>query len=371
MNEGVILGISREKVPGERRVAAVPDTVKKLIKKNLQVVVESQAGLASGFDDEAYRLAGAQLGDPNQADILFRVRPPTIDEIRKFKSGALLISMLEPYQRSAEIEALAQAKVDAMAMELLPRTSRAQSMDVLSSQAGIAGYRAVIEAAYHYGRFFPMMMTSAGMAKPARVIILGAGVAGLQAIASARKLGAAVEAFDVRSEVKEQILSLGAKFLDLNLGEEGSGQGGYAKQLSAEAQKRQQLALAEKLKGADIVISTANIPGKKAPVLILEDAVKGMRRGSVVVDMAAANGGNCPLSEADKVVEKFGVTIVGHTNFPSMMPTDASLFYGNNLANLLALVLETKDGQTKLNLNLEDDIVAGCLVTHQGQVRRK
>jgi NAD(P) transhydrogenase subunit alpha len=241
----------------------------------------------------------------------------------------------------------------------------------LSSQAGIAGYRAVVEAANHYGRFFLMMMTSAGMAKPARVVVLGAGVAGLQAIATAKKLGAQVEAFDVRAEVKEQIMSLGAKFIELNLGEEGSGQGGYAKELSADAQKRQQLALAEKLKSADIVISTANIPGKKSPVLILEEAVKGMRRGSVIVDMAAANGGNCPLSEADKVVEKFGVKIIGLTNYPSLMSADASLFYGNNLWNLLALVLESKDGQVKLNFNLEDDIVAATLVTLNGELRRK
>ena len=365
------LGIPKESVAGETRVAAVPDLVKKIVKKGIQVVVESQAGMAAGFDDESYKTAGAQIGSAFGCDIVFKVRPPSDSELKSLKTGSLFISLLEPYNRADLLQSLAQNKVNAMAMEWLPRTSRAQSMDVLSSQAGIAGYRAVLEACYQYGRFFPMMMTSAGMAKPARVVILGAGVAGLQAIASARKLGAQVEAFDVRSEVKEQILSLGAKFIELNLGEEGAGKGGYAKELSADAQKRQQLALAEKLKSADIVISTANIPGRKSPVLILEEAVKGMRRGSVIVDMAAANGGNCPLSEADKIVEKFGVKIVGFTNFAAQMPADASLFYGNNLWNLLNLVLETKEGQTRLNYNLEDDIVAACLVSYNGELRRK
>lgn len=365
------MGILKERLPGEKRVAGTPDLVKKIVKKGLKVVVEAGAGLEAGFDDAAFRASGAETGDAFAADIVFKVRPPTDDETKRLKTGSLLVSLLEPYKASGTFEKLAQQKVNAMAMEWLPRTSRAQSMDVLSSQAGIAGYRAVLEGAYHYGRFFPMMMTSAGMAKPARLIVLGAGVAGLQAIATGRKLGAQVEAFDVRPEVKEQILSLGAKFIELNLGESGSGAGGYAKELSADAQKKQQLALAEKLKSADIVISTANIPGKKSPTLILEEAVKGMRRGSVIVDMAAANGGNCPLSEADKIVEKHGVTLIGLTNLASLMPADASLFFGNNLWNLLNLVLEFKDGQVKLNYNLEDDIVAACLVTYQGEVRRK
>lgn len=367
----MILGIPKERSVGERRVAAVPDLVKKIVKKGLRVTLETGAGLEAGFDDDAYKAAGAEVGDPSKSDIIFKVRPPTESELGSYQSGSLLVSMLEPYKNTNLLAQLAESKINAMALEFLPRTSRAQSMDVLSSQAGIAGYRAVLEAAYHYGRFFPMMMTSAGMAKPARVIVLGAGVAGLQAIASAKKLGAQVEAFDVRAEVKEQIMSLGAKFIELNLGEEGSGAGGYAKELSADAQKRQQQALAEKLKGADIVISTANIPGRKSPVLIIEDAVKGMRRGSVIVDMAAANGGNCPLSEADKIVVKHGVTIVGTTNFAALMPADASLFYGNNLWNLLALVLETKDGQTKLNFNLEDDIVAATLVSLNGELRNR
>jgi H+-translocating NAD(P) transhydrogenase subunit alpha len=367
----VRLGVAKERVQGERRVALVPDTAKKLIKKGLRVVVEASAGLEAGYDDDSYRSVGADIGDPFDSQIVFKVRAPLDEEISKLKQGTLLLSLLEPFARPGLLEKLAGSKVDMMALEYLPRTSRAQSMDVLSSQAGIAGYRAVIEAVSHFGRFCPMMMTSAGMVKPARIIILGAGVAGLQAIATSRKFGAQVEAFDVRAEVKEQILSLGAKFIDLQIGEEGSGSGGYAKELSADAQKRQQLALAEKLKTADIVISTANIPGKKAPCLILEEAVKGMRRGSVIVDMAAASGGNCPLSEPDKIIQKYGVTLVGLTNFPALMPSDASLFFGNNLTNLLALVVENKDGKNHLHFNLEDDIVNACLVSSQGQVRRK
>jgi NAD(P) transhydrogenase subunit alpha len=258
-----------------------------------------------------------------------------------------------------------------MSMELIPRTSRAQSMDALSSQANIAGYRAVLEATTHYKRFFPMMMTSAGSAKAAKVAVLGAGVAGLQAIATARRLGASVESYDVRPEVKEQILSLGAKFIELDVGEQGSGSGGYAKELSEEGKRKQQAALTERLKKFDVIISTANIPGRKAPVLITEDAVKGMRTGSVIVDMAAANGGNCPLSEADKIVTKHNVTIVGLTNFPGLVPADSSNFYARNLATLLGLMAVAKDGKVTLNVNLEDDIIAASLTTYQGQVRFK
>jgi NAD(P) transhydrogenase subunit alpha len=251
-------------------------------------------------------------------------------------------------------------------MELIPRTSRAQSMDVLSSQAGIGGYRAVLEAASRYGRFFPMMMTSAGSAKACKFAVLGVGVAGLQAIATARKLGAMVEAYDVRKEVREQILSLGAKVIDLDVGEEGSGTGGYAKELSEEAKRKQQAALTERLKGFDVIVSTANIPGRKSPVLITEDAVKGMRPGSVIVDMAAANGGNCPLTEADKIVIKHGVVLVGITNYPALVPSDASHFYAQNLVNLLDILWTKKEGSASQELNLTDDIVAASLVTHKG-----
>jgi NAD(P) transhydrogenase subunit alpha len=244
-------------------------------------------------------------------------------------------------------------------------------MDVLSSQANIAGYRAVIEGASHYGRFVPLMMTSAGSAKAAKVMVLGAGVAGLQAIATAKRLGALVEAYDIRPEVKEQIQSVGAKFVELEIGEEGTGQGGYAKELSAEAKKKQQDLLTERLKKMDMIISTANVPGRKAPILISEEAVKGMRAGSVVVDMAAPSGGNCALTEAGKVVVKHGVKLIGLMNYPAMVPADSSNFYGNNLISLLGLIAENRDGKISLNLNLEDDIIAASLVTHQGTVRLK
>lgn len=240
-------------------------------------------------------------------------------------------------------------------------------MDALSSQAGIAGYRAVLEAATQYGRFYPMMMTSAGSSKACKLAVLGAGVAGLQAIATARKLGAMVEAYDVRKEVHEQITSLGAKNIELDIGEEGSGSGGYAKELSEEAKKKQQAALTEKLKGFDVIISTANIPGRKSPILITEEAVRGMRPGSVIVDLAAANGGNCPLTEVDQVVTKHGVILVGKTNYPAMVPSDASHFYAQNLVNLLDIIWTKNDqGGFTDQINLQDDIIAASLAVHQG-----
>jgi NAD(P) transhydrogenase subunit alpha len=294
-----------------------------------------------------------------------------LDLISKLKKNSILISYLEPYKADGTIEALAKAGVSAFAMEAIPRTSRAQSMDALSSQANIAGYRAVLEAAARYPRFFPVMMTSAGSAKAVQIAVLGAGVAGLQAIATARRLGARVEAFDVRPETREQIESLGAKFMDLKLDETGVGQGGYAKSLSEEGQLRQQAALAERLKKMDVVISTANIPGRKAPVLITEEAVRGMRTGSVIVDLAAENGGNCPLTEAGKIVVKHGVTLVGHTNYPALVPGDASAFYGRNIFNLLQLMLKpgAEDKTAELQLNLADDIIEAALVTHDSEVR--
>jgi len=368
------LGILKETTPGETRVSITPDTAKKLIKSGLKVTLERGAGIAAGFPDADYEAAGVTLADTTgvlASDIITRVRKPSEIEISKFKKGSVLISWLEPYKQDGTLEKLAQAGVSAFSMELIPRTSRAQSMDALSSQANIAGYRAVLEAACHYPRFFPVMMTSAGSAKAVQVAVLGAGVAGLQAIATARRLGARVEAFDVRPETREQIESLGAKFMDLQVGEEATGQGGYAKALSEEAQKRQQAALAERLKKMDVVISTANIPGRKAPVLITEDAVKGMRAGSVIVDLAAENGGNCPLSEAGKVVQKHGVTLVGHTNYPALMPGDASSFYAKNIANLLGLMIKpAADGKPlEFLIDLADDIIEGSLAVHAGEVR--
>jgi NAD(P) transhydrogenase subunit alpha len=354
-------------------VAGTPASIKKLVKKGLHVVVERSAGLAAGFPDSAYTAEGAQIGTSAEAfssDIVLKIHKPSSSEIAQLKSGALLISFLEPYLKDGTFEKLAQAKIDSLSMELIPRTSRAQSMDALSSQANIAGYRAVLEASNHYRRFFPMMMTSAGMSKPAKVLVLGAGVAGLQAIATARRLGGTVEAFDVRPEVKEQIQSLGAKFLEFDIGEAGTGQGGYAKELSDEGRRKQQAALTENIKRFDIVVSTANVPGRKAPVLITEDAVRGMRPGSVIIDMAAPSGGNCALTEAEKVVEKNGVTIVGLTNYPSLVASDASQFFAQNLVSLLGLVFPEKNVD-QITLNLEDDIILASLCTFKGQVRVK
>lgn len=366
------IGVLKETRPGETRVAMSPDTVKKLKRKGYEIVIQEAAGSLAGFADDDFKNEGAEISGEEQVyacEILFKINPPTPEEIVRIKSGTLLLTMLEPYREDNIISALAEAKIDCFGMELVPRTSRAQSMDVLSSQANIAGYRAVLEAATTFTRFFPMMMTSAGSAKPAKLAVLGVGVAGLQAIATAKRLGCQVEAYDIRPEVKEQILSLGAKFIELEIEEEGSGEGGYAKELSEEGKRKQQEQLNEALKKFDIIITTANIPGRKAPVLVTEDAVKGMRTGSVIVDMAAANGGNCPLSEPGKNVVCHDVTLVGITNYPAMVPADASNFYSKNLMNLLELVVEKNDDGLKLNVNLEDDIVDGTLAVYQGEIR--
>ena len=364
------LGIPKETADGESRVAITPDTVKKLKQKGYQVIVEAGAGAKAHFTDAEYKEKGADIGDRGQvlaASIVVKINPPTSDDLSKMKSGAWLLSMLDPF--AADFSGLAKAGVNAIAMELVPRTSRAQSMDVLSSQANIAGFRAVLEAAVNYPRFFPMMMTSAGMARPAKLIVLGAGVAGLQAIATAKRLGASVEAFDIRPEVKEQILSLGAKFVEINVGESGTGAGGYAKELSPEAKAKQQAELTERLKKFDVIITTANIPGRKAPILVTEEAVKGMRAGSVIIDMAAGSGGNCALTEPGKTVVKCGVTIVGEKNYPGLVPCDSSLFYGSNVVALLDLLVQKKDTSLACVANFEDDIIAATVVTYQGQVR--
>lgn len=365
------VGIPKETRPGETRVAATPETVRKLRAQGLELWVERSAGARAHFTDQAYSEAGAELVDrPTalSAEIVFKVQPPTDEELGGLKQGARLIGLLDPCS-AAGLERLAKRGVSAFALELVPRISRAQNCDALSSQANIAGYRAVLEASRLYGSFFPMMMTAGGSAKPARLLVLGAGVAGLQAIATARRLGAQVFAFDVRPEVKEEVASLGAKFVELDLGESGAGAGGYAKQLSAEAQTRQQQLLAEEIKKVDIVISTALIPCKPAPVLVTEDAVKAMRAGAVIIDMAAANGGNCPLTEADKTVVKHNVTICGITNFPALVPTAASAFYARNILNFLSLLLVAKDGKPAFRDPEEDEVTKTALATHSGEVR--
>ena len=367
------IGIPKETLVHETRVAISPSVIKKLRKKNFTVLVEKGAGDKAGFSDEEFHREGAELVDRERtlsSHIIFKIHCPKEEDISKMQKGALLLGLMDPHKNRHFIEKLASQNIHTIAMEFVPRTSRAQSMDVLSSQANIAGYRAVLEAFQHYPRFAPMMMTSAGMAKPCRLAVLGVGVAGLQAIATARRLGCNVEAYDVRPEVKEQILSLGAKCIEVHVEESATGEGGYAKELSQATQKKLQDQLQEKLKNFDVIITTANIPGKKSPILVLEDTIKAMRPGSVIVDMAAANGGNCPLTECDSVVEKYNVKLIGISSYPSMVPSDASNFYANNLVNLLELLVQKKEDGTQLNYNLEDDIIQASLITFEGKIRR-
>jgi NAD(P) transhydrogenase subunit alpha len=371
------IGVLKETRPGETRVAATPETVKKLAATGRhQIVVESGAGAASSITDEAYRQAGAVIASPadvySQAQMLLKVRAPTAAELSGLKNGQILIGMLNPFDADG-LAALAARNVIAFALEAAPRITRAQSLDVLSSQANIAGYKAVILAANVYQRFMPMLMTAAGTVKAARVLILGAGVAGLQAIATAKRLGAVIEASDVRPAVKEQIESLGAKFLDVPyITEEereiAQGVGGYARPMPADWMRRQGELVAERIKQADIVISTALIPGRKAPVLITEAMVQSMKPGSVIVDMAVEQGGNCPLSEAGKTVVKHGVTLIGETNLPALVAADASALYARNVLDFLKLVVDN-DGHFKLDT--ADEIVAATLVCNGGQVTKK
>jgi len=355
-------------------VAATPDSVKKLLGLGLQVTVEAGAGEQAHISDGVFRESGATIGQASDAfgaDIVLKVACPTSDEARRIKSGALFASILDVHgEGKAIIELFGERGVSAIALELIPRITRAQSMDVLSSQANLAGYKAVIEAVHHFTKLVPVFMTAAGSVPQAKVIVLGAGVAGLQAIATARRLGAHVEAYDVRPEVREEIQSLGARFLKIDLDESGSGEGGYARELSKDSQQRLADALAVELPKRDIIISTAQIPGRKAPILITEEAVKRMRPGSVIVDLAAGSGGNCPLSEADRVVAKHDVTIVGHTNFPSQLANHASLFFSRNLVNLLSpLIKKEQDGTGSLVIDPSDEILDGALVTHANAVR--
>lgn len=376
----MLIGVPAETVAGETRVAVTPETVKKLAASGHTVRVQSGAGVAASVTDSAYQAAGAEITDQAGAfgaDMVLKVRTPTDAETALLKSGAVVIGMLNPFD-AAGLQRLASAGVVAFALEAAPRTTRAQSMDVLSSQANIAGYKAVMIAADKYQRFFPMLMTAAGTVKAARVVILGVGVAGLQAIATAKRLGAVIEASDVRPSVKEQIESLGGKFIEVSYDtdeekEAAIGVGGYAKPMPASWLARQQVEVAKRVALADIVISTALIPGRAAPTLITEDMVRAMKPGSVIVDIAAGKGadgvgGNCPLSEADKTVVKHGVTIVGETNLAALVAADASALYARNVLDFLKLIV-TKEGALKIDL--EDDIVAACRMTQDGQVTRK
>ena len=363
------IGIPKETTPGERRVALVPDLVAPLRKLGLEILVEAGAGQEAFFADADYEKAGARIVPTvlSEADAVLKVQKPTEQEVSALHEGAVLIALLQPATSADLIQKLALRKVTAFAMELLPRISRAQSMDVLSSQANVAGYKAVIIAATALGKYLPMMTTAAGTIRPAKVLVLGAGVAGLQAIATARRLGAVVWGYDVRPVVKEQVESLGAKFLEFDLGvKDAQDKGGYARELSEEAKRKQQQLLADKTKEFDVVITTALIPGKPAPRLITKETVAGMKPGSVIVDLAAETGGNCELTEPDKEVVKHGVTIIGPTNLPSTMPTHASQMYARNVTELLKLMVK----DNKLNLDFNDEIIKGTCVTHDGQDAR-
>lgn len=368
------IGIPCESLTGETRVAATPETVKKYTAAQHAVLLQRGAGAAAHYPDEAYEQAGAQLVDAQQAlgaDLVLKVRAPTTAELTHMKSGAVLVGMLDPFNQEG-LAAMAAAGLTAFALEAAPRITRAQSLDVLSSQANLAGYKAVMLAANHYGRIFPMMMTAAGTLKAARVVVLGAGVAGLQAIATAKRLGGMVEASDVRPAAKEQIESLGAKFIDVPFEtdeerEIAQGVGGYARPMPASWMERQAKLVAQRCQQADIVISTALIPGRPAPVLISAETVQGMKPGSVIVDLAVERGGNCPLSEKDQVVEKHGVILVGHSNLASMLATDASALYARNIIDFMKLITNESG---ELAIQFDDEIVAACLMCNDGKVLR-
>jgi NAD(P) transhydrogenase subunit alpha len=365
---GVKVGVPRETVAGERRVALVPETATKLIAAGLEVSLEAGAGTAAGFRDEAYREAGVELvGDARSllsaADAVFKVQPPAIPEVSLLERGAILVSFLQPATQADVVRALARQGVTALSLELLPRISRAQSMDALSSQASLAGYKAVLMAANRLGKYFPMLMSAAGTIAPARVLVLGAGVAGLQAIATARRLGAVVEAYDVRPAVKDEVQSLGARFVELEL-ESQEGEGGYAREQTEDFLAKQRQLLTQRVAAADVVITTAAIPGRRAPVLVTEAMVRGMRPGSVIVDLAAETGGNCELTELDRVVDVDGVWIDGTGNVPSTIPLHASQLYARNVQNLF---LHLYAGG-KVELDFEDEITRGCCVTNDGEV---
>jgi len=374
------IGVPAETRPGETRVALTPETAKKLKAQGHSLHVQSGAGLAASVTDEAYLAVGAEVTDAASAfacDMVLKVSAPTDAELALMKSGSALVGMLNPFD-VAGLQSMAAAGLTAFALEAAPRTTRAQSMDVLSSQANIAGYKAVMVAANQYQRFFPMLMTAAGTVKAARVVILGVGVAGLQAIATAKRLGAVIEASDVRPSVKEQVESLGGKFIDVPYEtaeekEAAEGVGGYARPMPQSWLDRQKAEVAKRVALADVVISTALIPGRPAPVLVTAEMVQSMKPGSVIVDIAAgkaADGvaGNCVLTEAGKTVQKHGVNIIGETNLPALVAADASALYARNVLDFLKLVF-TKEGDFKVDM--EDDIVAACLMTQAGEIKRK
>lgn len=362
------VSVPKETAAGEQRVALVPDVVQKLTARGLDVAVEPGAGAAAHLPDSEFEAAGATVtaGEGLSGDVVARVQPPSAEEIGRLSQGSVLIGFLQPLTNGETARALADAGVTSFAMEAIPRITRAQSMDALSSQATVSGYRAALMTAQELGRFFPMLITAAGTIRPAKVLVLGAGVAGLQAIATSRRLGAVVQAFDVRAAVKEQIESLGARFVELDIGlEDAEAAGGYARQLTDEEQQRQREALADVIAQMDGVISTAAVPGRRAPLLIIEDAVKRMKPGSVVVDLAAETGGNCELTKAGETVIAHDVKIVGPVNLPSSMPDHASQLYAKNVQSLLELMV---DDEGALALDFDDEIIAGACITRDGEI---
>jgi NAD(P) transhydrogenase subunit alpha len=364
------IGVPKESAEGEKRVALVPEVVGKLSggENGPEVLVERGAGAGALIPDSQYEEAGARMVDDAaavfEADVVVKVAPPNSEEMGRLRSDSVLIGFLSPLTAGEMVRAIAQTGATSFAMEAIPRISRAQSMDALSSQANIGGYKAVLIASTEIGRFFPMLMTAAGTIRPATVLVLGAGVAGLQAIATARRLGAVVQGFDVRAAVKEQVESLGAHFLEFDLGGDLEGAGGYAKELTPEQQARQQELMAEAIGKVDVVITTAAVPGRRAPVLVTEEAVKLMKPGSVIVDLAAETGGNCELTEEGKTVVRHDVKILGPLNVPSTMAEHASQLYARNIQSLLELMI--KDGQ--LTLNFDDEVIAGACITLDGEI---
>jgi len=365
----MLIAVPAETQAHEKRVAATPETVGKFIAAGCKVVVERGAGHEARFTDAAYEKAGARLAESfrdtcGDADLILKVRALSSVELNDISSGTAVASLVSPFANPL-LQDYAKAGLACFAMEMVPRISRAQSMDVLSSQANIAGYKAVLLAMEHYGRFMPMLMTAAGTVQPAKVLILGAGVAGLQAIATARRMGATVEVFDVRAAAKEQVESLGAKFVEVESEQDAEDAGGYAKEMDDDYKRRQSELVAKHVAKSDIIITTALIPGRPAPVLITEEMVKSMKPGSVIVDLAVEMGGNCPLSEMDQVVEKYGVMLVGVGNIPALMATDASQLYARNLFNFIAPMLEAETG--RLQINLDDEVIEASLICQGGE----
>jgi NAD(P) transhydrogenase subunit alpha len=360
--------VPAESAPGERRVAATPESVRLLAKSEIGVAVERGAGVAAGFTDAQYEEAGARVADGDEigsARLVARVAPPTVEQVQALAGGAVVVSFVAAHRNLDAVRALADKKISTLAMELVPRISRAQSMDALSSQANLSGYRAVVVAAYRLDKYFPLFMTAAGTIRPANVVVLGAGVAGLQAVATAKRLGAVVHVSDVREAAREEVASLGATFIDVPDAEDLTGEGGYAKEGGEDFLARQRRILTEHLRKAHAVISTAAIPGRRAPELITTEMVEAMQPGSVIVDLAAADGGNCRLTDPDRVVDHKGVSIVPGHEFPSDMPGEASALYARNVAALTKLLV---DGDGALQVDLDDAVVAGTLLTHDGKV---